>query len=253
MGAECIINIEIKNKELSFKCTYDIKECNKSIQILNNTSKGEINKEIEKKIKILENDEIQNIYLTKKFEKVGLHTINFVIEEHLENMSFMFKDCSSLKKIEFISFETIKVKYMISMFQGCIELENLDLSNFNTKNVIDMQCMFNKCHKLKAIKGLTNLNTSKVINMSGMFQECDELEYLDLSNFNTENVKDMQCMFNKCLKLKEIKGINNLNTSKVINMNALFQGCKKLKSLDLSQFNTSKVIDMGFFLINVMN
>ena len=60
-------------------------------------------------------------------------------------------------------------------------------------------------------------------------------------------------MFNKCLKLKEIKGINNLNTSNVINMNALFQGCKKLKYLDLSQFNTSKVIDMGFFLINVMN
>ena len=56
-----------------------------------------------------------------------------MIEEQLENMSFMFKDCSSLKKIEFISFETIKVKYMIPMFQGCIELEYLDLSDFNKK------------------------------------------------------------------------------------------------------------------------
>ena len=92
MGEYC------KNNAISITCLsillcINIKECNRSIQILNNTSKGEINKEIEKKIKILENDEIINIYLTKKFEKTGLHTINFVIEEQLENMSFMFKDC----------------------------------------------------------------------------------------------------------------------------------------------------------------
>ena len=53
-------------------------------------------------------------------------------------------------------------------------------------------------------------------------------------------------MFSVCKKLKEIKGINHFNTSKVQNMNHIFQYCYELEYIDLSNFDTSNVIDMSF-------
>ena len=85
-------------------------------------------------------------------------------------MSFMFNNCSSLKKVEFISIDTTKVTNMSLMFQGCSELEYLDFSNIDTSNVADMKLLFSSCKKLKEIKGINNLNTIKVNNMSQCFK-----------------------------------------------------------------------------------
>ena len=57
-------------------------------------------------------------------------------------------------------------------------------------------------------------------------------------------------MFNKCHKLKEIKVINIFNTFRVINMMAMFQECYELEYLDLSNFDTSNVTDMGWMFNN---
>ena len=38
--------------------------------------------------------------------------------------------------------------------------------------------------------------------------------------------------------------LNNFRTSSVTNMNSMFDQCLKLKSLDLSSFETNKVIDI---------
>ena len=45
----------------------------------------------------------------KKFDKIGINIIYFIIEKNLNNTSFMFSKCSSLKEIEFISFDTTDV------------------------------------------------------------------------------------------------------------------------------------------------
>ena len=84
--------------------------------------------------------------------------------------------------------------------------------------------------------------------MIAMFEECSELEYLDLSNFDTSKVIAMNHMFNECHKLKEIKGINKFNTSQVTNMRTMYQKCYELENLDLSNFDTSKVNDMGIYV-----
>ena len=47
------------------------------------------------------------------------------------------------------------------------------------------------------------------------------------------------------MDLKEIKGVNKFNTTNVKNMRGMFQGCKALQYLDLSNFNTTNVSDMG--------
>jgi len=53
-------------------------------------------------------------------------------------------------------------------------------------------------------------------------------------------------MFNECNKLKEIKGLNIFDTNQASNMNSMFQGYNELENLDLSNFDTSKVFDIGY-------
>ena len=185
----------------SFTCTYNVIKDNSYVQIISGIYNNNLNKEIETKVKILNNGKIENLCLKKKFAKKGLYSIDFIIEGNLTDMGCMFNNFSALKSIKFISLDTSQVINMKGMFQNCKELENLDLSNFDTSNVTNMKGMFNKCNKLKEIRGINNFNTIKVINMEAMFQEYNELEYLDLSNFDTSNVKNMTCMFNKCRKL----------------------------------------------------
>jgi len=121
-------NINIKKGNSYIKCTYLIKD-DDYVQIINKRGV-----EIESKIKILDGNQKENLIFKKKFIKKGINTIYFVIEEKLNDMSFMFINCSSLKQIEFISFENNQATNMTGMFQECKELEYLDLSNFNTIN-----------------------------------------------------------------------------------------------------------------------
>ena len=108
-----------------------------------------------------------------------------------------------------------------------------------------MECLFNCCYILKEIKGLDKFNTSKVTNMRGMFQFCFEIKKLDLSNFDISNISNISHMFNKCNKLNEITRIGKSTTGKIISMKSMFQACYELKYLDLTNFNTSNVIDMS--------
>ena len=203
------------------RCTYLIKD-GKETQIINDRHSGDINEDILKKMKILNGNSRENLIFTKKFDKMGLNIIEFIVEERLNNMSYMFNNCSSLIKIEFISLDTSQVTNMRCMFQECSGIEYLDLSNFNTSNVSYMEYMFNQCNKLKQIIGIKSFNTNQVIDMTAMFQGCNEIEYLDLSNFNTSKVTTMKLMFNKCHKLKRIIGIENFNTNNVVKMDAMF-------------------------------
>jgi len=246
-----------ENNQSLFRCFYDIKNIDEEIRIIYNNEK---NKEIKSKLKILNDNKKEEIIFTKKFNKIGTNTIDFIIEGKLTNMCKIFSDCKSLSKIEFIFIDTSKVKNMSFMFFNCISLEYLDLSNFDTSNVENMQEMFECCSKLKEINGinnfntykvkymshmfncckslkyidLSNFNTSNVENMSSMFHLCESLEYLDLSNFNTSNVKDMRWMFSSCYKLKEIKGINNFKIEKNCDIKEIFNNSDKLDYLTIS-------------------
>ena len=84
--------VKIKN-EIAFRCTYETKDFNE-IQILNFRGKVEINEEIHTKIKILNNNKKEDLVFTKKFNKIGLNTIDFVIEGKITNASFLFNYCS---------------------------------------------------------------------------------------------------------------------------------------------------------------
>ena len=119
------------------KCTYDIKNYNYT-QIINNTNGEYINNEIESKIKILNNGAIEELVFQKKFPQLGINKIDFIVVDALENMSYLFNQCSSLKEIKFINMDTALVGNMNSMFSGCAELKYIDISIFRAIFVTDM-------------------------------------------------------------------------------------------------------------------
>ena len=218
-------------------------------------------------IKKLNNNNICDFFHKKKAEKYlfklvfykANNKLNFYFEHSkiisidlsevdtsdITSMKAMFFGCHNLKELKGLNnFNTSKVKNMSFMFKSCSELEYLDLSNFDTSNVRDMKFMFYGCNKLKQIKGLNNFNTNNVKNMYSMFKKCKSLESIDLSIFKLLNVFNMAKMFSNCSNLKTINGINKLITENVMLMNSMFEACLKLQYLDLSNFDTSKVIDM---------
>ena len=166
----------------------------------------------------------------------GLEYLNTA---NVENMSYMFYDCSALKSLDLTNFNTAKVEYMNNMFDGCSALESLNLTNFNTANVENMSSMFYDCSALKSLD-LTNFNTAKVEYMNNMFDGCSALESLNLTNFNTAKVEYMNYMFDGCSALESLN-LTNFNTAEVTNMSYMFKGCSALTSLDLTNFNTAKV------------
>ena len=74
-------------------CSYEIKDDNE-IQIINDRY-GEINS----KIKIINENKNEKLIFKKNFKKIGLNSICFIIEGKISNMSYMFNNCSTLKRI----------------------------------------------------------------------------------------------------------------------------------------------------------
>ena len=156
------------------------------------------------------------------------------------NMSFMFFTCARLTTLDLSNFNTSKVTNMSNMFRVCQGLTTLDLSNFDTTNVTDMMGMFDNCKSLTTLD-VSNFDTSNVTNMSSMFSACYNLTSIDLSNFDTSKVTNMSSMFSSCSKLTTITGLNNFDTSQVTSINYMFSNCSNLITLDVSNFDVSKV------------
>ena len=145
--------------------TYNVKNIIDEIKIIGSRGNS--------KLKILNGNKTEEFSSFKKFNKIGINTIDFIVEGKLTDMRDMFLFCKSLIKVEFISIDTSQVTNMKYMFNQCESLEYLDLSNFNTSNVEKMKYMFSLCSKLKEIKGINNFNTSKVKDMKEMFSQCN--------------------------------------------------------------------------------
>lgn len=163
-----------------------------------------------------------------------------------------FFDCENLTTINHMeNLYTNTTDDMTSMFENCTSLKKIDLSNFETKNVYHMDDMFMNCSSLKTID-TSKFNTAKVKDMQFMFYNCSSLQTLDVSNFNTSNVTNMTNMFYNCKLLKNID-LANFDTSKVTDFSRMFLGCSNLTTLNLSSFDTSKAWDMSSMFRNCNN
>ncbi len=160
------------------------------------------------------------------------------------DMSYLFRDCNSLKGVDVSKFDTSKVTSMKSMFYKCNSLTHLDVSNFDTSNVEEMNFMFLGCTSLNELD-VSNFDTGKVTTMKSMFNKCSNLTNLDVSNFDTSKVTDMGWMFYNCNSLKELD-VSNFDTTQVTNLQYMFNGDTSLEKVDLSSFDTSNVENMSY-------
>ena len=89
-----------------------------------------------------------------------------------------------------------------------------------------------------------NIDTSNITNMSRMFANCFNLTELNVSTMDTSNATDMSYMFagsqSNGPKYTSLD-LSNFNTSSVVNMDSMFWECRKVLELDLSNFDFSKV------------
>ena len=200
-----------------------------------------------------------NLNFENEFRKLYLEGMNNINEKNIDiyindkKIPFNYKynsseigeiyKCSSLKSIDFSSFNTTNVSNMSSMFSDCSSLKSLDLSSFDTNNVNDMSYMFRKCSSLNYLD-LISFNTNSVNDMSYMFFGCSSLKSLDLSSFNTNNVNNMNWMFSGCSSLKSLD-LSSFDTNNVKEMRNMFSGSYSLEYLDLSSFNATNVNNMS--------
>ena len=144
-----------------------------------------------------------------------------------------FQNFGNLKQIEGIeNLNTANVTDMSYMFKNCSNLAKLDVTHFNTANVTDMSYMFKNCSNLVKLD-VTHFNTAKVTTMIGMFTDCSNLTELDVTHFNTAKVTIMNGMFSGCSNLTELD-LTHFNTANVTNMYDMFFGCKSLTTIYVS-------------------
>ena len=130
-------------------------------------------------------------------------------------------------------------KYFIPEKEG-IYYVNL---KFNT-HIKDISHMFHGCEQIIEID-LTSFDSSKTINMGFMFGGCTNLEkIINLTSLVTDNVTNMESMF--CSTQLHNINLSYFNTSKVLNMRHMFYNCSQLIDLDLSSFNVNNVNDMEY-------
>ena len=174
----------------------------------------------------------------------GIENLNTA---NVTDMSYMFKNCSNLAKLDVAHFNTAKVTTMNSMFTRCSNLAELDLTHFNTANVTNMYEMFNGCSNLVKLD-VTNFNTAKVTTMFGMFNGCSNLVKLDVTHFNTAKVTAMNGMFSGCSNLTELD-LTHFNTENVTNMWIMFDGCSALTTIYVSdEFVITNITNKNYSL-----
>lgn len=180
----------------------------------------------------LGNDEFTNV--------VTISNTDLLDTSKVVEMKGMFWGCTSLKTLDVSSWDTSNVVEMYSVFNTCSSLASLDLSNWDTSKVAEMRAMFNTCSSLTELD-LSAWDTSSLQSAFGMFNKCSKLKSLNLEGWDTSGINTMSSMFQLCENLTEVKGIENFDTRNVTDLSFMFYQCPKLKTLDLRNFDTSKV------------
>ena len=180
---------------------------------------------------------------------ISLTSIQIANFKKLQKAHYMFYNCTSLKNIEFINFITDNLKEMHFMFCGCSSLQSLDLSKFNLSQVEKMEYAFKNCSSLITLD-FSKSNVCRVKTMEGLFSGCHSLHTINLTYFYIENVgSSLQNIFYDCNSVISID-LTSFNTKKIIYMNSMFYNCYSLTSINIASFDTSQLSEMNYMFYN---
>ena len=162
--------------------------------------------------------------------------------DQVKDFSGLFSGCSSLTTINGIdSWKGSSATDVSNMFKDDSSLKKLDLAKFNPSPATNFSYMFAGCKALTSVGDLSQWTGSNATDVSNMFNGDKALASLDLSNFNPNKVQYFSSMFQDCSGLTTITGMKSWDVSSAIFMDNMFNGDKALTSLDLSNFNPNKV------------
>ena len=192
------VNLNNINSEIN--CIY--KGFENIIDLLYNDI-SKINPEInESNIEIFVNDDKIKFNYKYVNNMKGEIKVKFKFKKLIENISYLFYNCSALKAVDLSSFYSNKVNDMSYMFSGCYSLESINLISFKSNQLKNLSYMFSGCYSLKSID-LSSINANEVKNVEGLFNNCFSLKSVKLPIFNPKEIKDVSIMFNGCSSLNE--------------------------------------------------
>ena len=128
----------------------------------------------------------------------GLNSLSYLDTSNMNDISYMFIDCTKLVSLDLSSFDTSNVIDMSYMFYNCTKLVSLDLSSFDISNVIGMNNMMFNCNKLVSVNmrirdvhGVNKILTKLPIKSEGtpgvlMIETTDEIA-IDIESANNKN------------------------------------------------------------------
>ena len=138
------------------------------------------------------------------------------------------------------------------MFINLKNLISIDVSGWNTFNMNSLTGTFSGCTSLNKIVGLDTWDVSNVTLMSRTFNDCSSLTNLDgISNWNVSSVFNLENAFKGCESLNSLN-VSNWETSKVRFLGHTFYGLS-LQTIDLSDWNVSNVTTMSNMFVNADN
>lgn len=105
--------------------------------------------------------------------------------------------------------------------------------------------LFSGCKSLAAVD-ISMLDTFGVTSFRAMFSGCTKLKRLDMTGLDTACVVSMAGMFNNCAKLEMLTGYESWNTGALESLYMTFSGTSALKTVDLSQWDLSRVKNTGW-------
>jgi surface protein len=202
--------------------------------------------------------------------------------ENVEDLSYTFYGCSSLKTIPVNNWNVENVEDLSYTFAWCSSLKTIPIDNWNTRKVRAMKATFTKCTSLESLN-ISNWDLSSCETIYTMFsmnnygENPPPITELDVSKWNVSNIKEMGWAFYGLAKLKELH-LDNWDVSKVEGFHHCFAHCHNLilhgiehwdmssvkttnamlhgtpaTFYDLSKWNVSNVENMGQMFENCYN
>ena len=176
-------------------------------------------------------------------------TINNMLNDSLNNISYMFFNCQNLKSFILTGKNNnYQIIDATKMFYNCSSLTSVSFKNIYKTNGINISYIFYNCYKLTYIHFSSEM---KVNDMNNMFYNCSSLEFIDLSNFHSVNEVNVSFLFYNCHNLVSFKETNTIFS--INDMSYMFYNCSKIDSFNLNNFKIGSSTNMSFLFYNCNN
>ena len=155
----------------------------------------------------------------KEFVEKNKNISKFIYEgtniNKLTDISHMFQYSDFLYSDDMPQWDTKNINDISFLFSDCSTLISIpDISNWDTTNLINISELFYNCYSLISLPDISKWDTSNIKYMRNIFKDCRALISIpNISKWNIKNCTNICAMFQGCLSLKEIPDISKWDIS----------------------------------------